>query len=463
MNAAARLPVIPETITVHLGSPGSYAENVTVSFPDYIKNVASSEIYPTWPEEAIRANILAQISFALNRVYTEYYRSRGYNFDITNSTALDQSFVKGRDIFENISQIVDEIFNTYLVRDGFVQPLFAVYCDGANTVCEGLSQWGSVALAEEGLSAYDILGYYYGDDITLVQAPVANITESLPPVPLAYGSIGNDVREIQLRLNRIADDYPSIPKIYPPDGVFGTTTEDAVKAFQRIFNLTQDGIVGKATWYKIIYIYNAVKRLNELVSEGLTYTDVERPLPETLVIGSTGPLVEIVQYLLQTISAFTNTIPLTPLDGIYGESTAEAVRAFQTEWGLPVTGEVDLVTWEKLYDVYRADVATVPETTFSNLARPFPGLTLRLGSRAEDVRYLQEYINTIADAYSEVPHIPVTGVFDEDTQNAIFTIQSLLGIPITGLVGVRTWEAIARLYDTLLGNNARPPLTIPES
>ena len=162
------LPVIPEYITVHLGEPDESAQNVTVSFPDYIKNVASSEIYPTWPESALRANILAQISFALNRVYTEYYRSRGYDFDITNSTAFDQSFVYGRDIFENISQIVDEIFNDYLVREGNIEPLFAVYCNGTTVTCDGLSQWGSVELANQGLVPYDILRNYYGDDIQII-------------------------------------------------------------------------------------------------------------------------------------------------------------------------------------------------------------------------------------------------------------------------------------------------------
>ena len=159
MNNGAILPVIPENITVHLGRPTESARNVTVPFADYIKNVASSEIYPTWPENALRANILAQISFTLNRIYTEYYRSRGYDFDITNSTAFDQSFVYGRDIFENISQIVDEIFNEYIRRSGSVEPLFAVYCDGINVQCNGVSQWGSVELANQGLTPYEILQY----------------------------------------------------------------------------------------------------------------------------------------------------------------------------------------------------------------------------------------------------------------------------------------------------------------
>ena len=178
------LPYIPETITVHLGAPNQAAQNVTVSFPDYIKNVASSEIYPTWPESALRANIYAQISFALNRIYPEYYRSRGYPFDITNSTAYDQSFSYGRDIFENISQIVDEIFNTYLVREGFIEPLLAQYCDGEEVQCPGLSQWGTVTLANRGYTPYEILTYYYGDGIALRRADeVRGISSSAPPFP----------------------------------------------------------------------------------------------------------------------------------------------------------------------------------------------------------------------------------------------------------------------------------------
>ena len=202
---------VPENITVHLGPPGSDAPNVTVPFADYIKNVASSEIYPTWPENALRANILAEISFALNRIYTEYYRSRGYDFDITNSTAYDQSYRPDRDIFENISQIVDDIFNDYIVREGQVQPLFAQYCDGREVQCAGLSQWGTVTLANEGLLPYEILQRYYGDDINIVfDAPVGNIEESYPGTPLRLGDGGEEVRQLQLRLNRIGQNYPTI-------------------------------------------------------------------------------------------------------------------------------------------------------------------------------------------------------------------------------------------------------------
>ena len=238
-------PTIPQTITVHLGAPGSQAENVTLPFLDYIANVASSEIYPTWPESAIRANIYAQISFALNRVYTEYYRTRGFDYDITNSTAFDQSFVNGRDIFENIQQIVGEIFDSYIRRENSVQPLFAQYCNGTTVTCNGLSQWGSVELANRGYTPFEILQYYYGDDIELVEnVPMSEPMESAPTVPLRLGSVGNDVRTAQIRLNRISANYPSIPKILLNDGIFGSDTEAAVRRFQEVFGLTPDSVIG---------------------------------------------------------------------------------------------------------------------------------------------------------------------------------------------------------------------------
>ena len=261
------LPYIPETITVHLGEPDQQAENVTVPFIDYIKNVASSEIYPTWPESALRANILAQISFALNRVYTEYYRSRGYSFNITNSTAIDQSFINGRNYFDTISLIVDEIFNDYLRKRDRIEPLFAQYCNGTTVTCGGLSQWGSVDLAEEGYDSVEIIRHYYGDDTeVVVDAPVSGIMSSPPSRLLRLGSTGNDVLAVQLRLNRISVNYPSIPKIPSPDGYYGIGTKEAVEEFQSIFDLTVDGVVGKSTWYAIQRIYAAVKRLNDLNS-----------------------------------------------------------------------------------------------------------------------------------------------------------------------------------------------------
>ena len=197
-------PIVPEYITVHLGAPDAPAENVTVTFPRYIKGVAASEIYPTWNESAIRANVLAQISVALNRVYTEFYRSRGYDFDITNNTQYDQAFSPNKETFENINAIVDDMFNNYIVRRGNVEPLYAQFCDGVRTQCRGLSQWGSQELAQQGRTPYEILQYYYGQDIDLVyNAPVGDSTPSYPGRPLTVGSVGEDIRTIQRELNRI--------------------------------------------------------------------------------------------------------------------------------------------------------------------------------------------------------------------------------------------------------------------
>ena len=310
----ARYPVVPEYITVHLGAPDNKsAENVSVGFADYIKNVASSEIYPTWPEAALRANIYAQISFALNRIYTEHYRSRGYDFDITNSTAYDQAFVRDRDIFDNISIIVDEIFNDYIVREGYIEPLFAVYCNGTTVTCDGLSQWGSVSLANDGLGAYDILTRYYGENIGLVEnAPVQALEPSPPNILLSEGSAGNDVKFIQVRLNRISTNYPSIPKIPKVDGVFGVETENAVREFQRIFTLNRTGTVDKSTWYSIQRVYDAVKRLSELDSEGIRDDEISNQFKDLLSEGDSGEDIKTVQYYLRFISEFNPAVP-TPL------------------------------------------------------------------------------------------------------------------------------------------------------
>lgn len=241
------LPFVPQQITVHLGAPSASAPNVTVPFSEYVKNVASSEIYPTWDESALRANILAIVSFALNRVYTEFYRSRGYDFDITNNTAYDQYFVNGRSYFSNISRLVDELFNDYLRRPGFVEPLAAKFCNGTTVTCEGLSQWGSQRLAQQGQNSTQILRNYYGNVEIVPNAPIRGITSSYPGSPLRRGSTGPNVVVIQTELNRIAQNYPAIPKIANVDGIYGSRTEASVRAFQEIFDLTPDGIVGPAT------------------------------------------------------------------------------------------------------------------------------------------------------------------------------------------------------------------------
>ena len=362
------IPVIPETITVHQGLPNTAAENVTVSFPDYVKNVASSEIYPTWDESALRANILAIMSYALNRVYTEFYRSRGYDFDITNTTARDQAFVNGRSYFENISRLVDEMVGSYIRRQGTVEPLAAKFCNGTTSTCDGLSQWGSEALAQEGLDSVEILRFYYGDDIEIVtNAPMAGITESYPGTPLRVGSRGPDVTVVQTSLNRIGQNYPAIPKVSPVDGIFGPQTEAAVKAFQQIFSLDPDGIVGRATWYQIVRVYVAVLKLAELQSEGQKFFFIQE-YPEFLSLGDTGVLVEQLQYMLSVLSSFLPQVPDPGMSGIFDNATLNAVRGFQRYAGLPVTGSVGEATWDAIFEQFNS----VDITVFDNGAL-FPG------------------------------------------------------------------------------------------
>lgn len=258
--------VIPEFIVVHDGDPNdNTAANYWVPYKEYIKNVASSEIYSTWPDAAIRANILAINSFTLNRVYTEWYRSRGKNFTITNSTRFDQFFVYGRNIFEDISIIVDEMFTTYVKRPNQRQPLLTQYCDGQRVSCPNwLSQWGSKYLADQGYSTIQILRYYYGNDIYLDNAEkVSGVPSSYPGYPLELGSSGEEVRTIQNQLNSISNNYPAINKLRA-DGIFGDQTRTAVLTFQQIFNIPQSGIVDFSTWYEISKVFVAVERIAEL-------------------------------------------------------------------------------------------------------------------------------------------------------------------------------------------------------
>jgi hypothetical protein len=258
--------VIPEYVVVHDGVPSdSTAPNYYVKYKDYIKNVASSEIYATWPENAIYANILAIMSVTLNRVYTEWYRNQGYNFTITSSTAYDQKWMRGRNIFENIDYLVDTIFANYLSRPGVRQPIFTSYCDGNRVTCSGLSQWGSKYLGDEGYSAIEIVRYYFGNDMYINSAQsIAGVPSSWPGYNLNIGSSGEKVRQMQQQLNRIAQNYPAIPVI-AADGIYGNRTAEAVRAFQRIFNLPQSGVVDYPTWYQISNIYVGVSRIAEPV------------------------------------------------------------------------------------------------------------------------------------------------------------------------------------------------------
>lgn len=437
---------IPQYITVHLGRPGSSAPNVTVPFNEYIKNVASSEIYPTWPENAIRANIYAQISLALNRIYTEYYRSRGYDFDITNSTQFDQSFVNGRDIFSNISEIVDEIFNDYVVKQGRVEPYYTEYCDGVEVKCNGLSQWGTVNLANRGYTPYEILKYYYGDDINIVEGNVGSRSESYPGTPLRLGSAGEDVRSIQMNLNRIRKNYPLIPKIASVNGIFGADTQQAVRVFQSIFNLTQDGVVGKATWYQIKRIYFAVKRISELFSEGISIDEARRKYPYSIKLGDTGSAVEIIQFYLQILSYFIPEVPYIERDGFFGENTQNAVTAFQRYAGLSADGIVGKNTWNAIINEFDRYAYNLQSEFGVASTLPAPGYILTTGSKGENVRVIQSYINQIAKSNPSVPTVTVDGSYGKETAAAVKAIQKLNGIEQTGEIGPITWNAIVSMF-----------------
>ncbi len=259
--------VVPEYIIVHDGLPtNTAAKNYYVKYKDYIKNVASSEIYATWPEAAITANVLAIISFTLNRVFTEWYRAKGKNFTITNSTAYDHAFFYGRNIYQEISVVVDEIFATYVTKPSIRQPLFTQYCDGKKVSCPGwMTQWGCKYMADKGSSALQILRSFYGSDIYLgIAEKVSGVPSSFPGSPLQVGSKGKDVRTIQSQLNSISKNYPAIPKIRA-DGIFGNGTRQAVQTFQGVFYLPQTGIVDYPTWYKISDVYVAVTKMAELL------------------------------------------------------------------------------------------------------------------------------------------------------------------------------------------------------
>ncbi len=440
------MPVqIPETITVHLGLPDdATAQNITIPFVDYLKNVASSEIYPTWPEAALRANIFAQITFALNRVYTEWYRARGYDFDITSTTNFDQKYTPGKEIFENVAQIVDELFNDYVVRQGNVQPLFTQYCNGTTVTCPGLSQWGTVTLAQQGLTPYEILQYYYGGNINIVRdAPTGANVPSYPGTSLRLGDRNEEVRTIQRELNRIAQNYPAIGGPLTLSGTFDVPTENAVRNFQSIFNLNVDGIVGKATWYQIKSIYNAVKGLGDLLGEGLTVSETARVFPRVLAPGDTGEEVRSLQYFLALLSYFDSSLPQALLTGVYDANTEQAVLAFQRQQGLTADGVVGRQTWNAIVAAYNRLRVSLGENYADIYRDVYPGFFLTPGQRNQEVRLLQELLNRAAqNPSSGISPLAVDGIYGPATEAAVRTIQQNAGLEITGTVGPVTWATI---------------------
>ena len=430
--------VIPKKITVHLGKPSANVSNVTVGFQEYIANVASSEVYPTWPEEALRANILAQISLALNRIWTEWYPSRGYSFNITGSPGYDQAYVAGRTVFAVMERLTAELFNTYVRRSGDQEPYFTEYCDGKQVTCPGMKQWGTVDRANEGKNALQILRYYYGDRVQLVTTNnIASIPSSWPGVTLKLGSTGTSVSTLQRQLSRIAKDYPSFGK---PEvtGTFDAATEQCVKKFQKQFSLTADGLVGKSTWYKISYIYVSVKDLAELTSEGETATGTESTGTWPGVVlrrGSTGSEVEQVQFWLSELAQFNSALPNLTVDGNFGAATERAVKIFQQEQGLTADGIVGQATWDALYAAWLDMQSDLGGTAW-------PGVLLRRGDTGMEVRLVQFWLRLAAENYTSLAAVSVDGSFGASTEKAVTAFQSLFGLTADGIVGRATWNKL---------------------
>ncbi len=441
-----RTPTIPTDIVVHLGAPDEPARNITVPFIEYIKNVSSGEIYPNWPLDAIKANVLAQISFALNRVYNEWYPSKGYDFDITSSPVYDQTFKENGQFFETISQVVDEFFNNYLVKDDQVQPLFAMYCDGKITTCDGLSQWGSVNLAKQGMGPLEILRYYYGDVNIIFNAPVEENIKSYPGFPVELGSAGDYVRTIKIQLNRIGQNYPAIPVIIEDNQYFTVETERAVRKFQEIFNLPVNGKVDKAAWYKIKYVYNAVKKISDLYSEGISVDEASLLFKKVLQLGDNESYIRTLNYLLNTISYFDASIPFLDLKGnLFNENTKQVVEAFQKKYGLPVTGIVDARTWKVLREVYRQTIRNVPSEYYMVINEFYPGKILSKGMQGDEIANLQRFLYLICKKNRNIPGVVVNGIFDSLTEQSVKAIQKLKDINPDGAVGPVTWYNIVEM------------------
>ena len=410
-----------------------------------------------WPEQALRANIHCQISLALNRIYTEWYPSKGYSFNITNSTSYDQYYVHGRTVFDVMVRLTDDIFNTYIRKTGTVNPYYAEYCDGKSVTCPGLKQWGTVTLANQGRSALSILKYYYGSNIEIIRTNnIQSIPQSYPGSPLRQGSTGAAVFTLQRQLNRITKDYPFLG-LLTVDGIFGRKMTETVKKFQRQFNLTADGVVGRSTWYKISYIYVSVKDLAELTSEGETFSGTLPDGPwnfgsSVLKQGSTGSEVEQMQFWLSTLAQYESSIPSVTVDGVYGSGTAAAVRAFQRRYGLTVDGIVGLTTWTELYDQFRSIQSD------NGTPNAYPGTALREGSSGQNVRLVQFWLKIARTVYTSLANVTVDGKFGAGTAAAVQRFQRYFGLTADGVVGRTTWQKLYEVYNDIANRLLSPSL-----
>ena len=392
----------------------------------------------SWPEEALRANIIAQVSLALNRIWTEWYPSRGYSFNITGSPGYDQAYVNGRTVFAVMERLTAELFSTFVQRSGDAEPYFTEYCDGKTVTCPGMKQWGTVDRAREGMNALQILRYYYGSRVQLVTTDnIAAIPSSYPGSPLRRGSTGTNVRILQKQLSRIARDYPSFGKP-AVTGTFDEATENSVKKFQKQFSLTADGVVGRATWNKVSFIYVSVKDLAELTSEGETAEGTQSAggWPGTVLRrGSTGSSVEQVQFWLSDLAQFDSSLVRVTVDGSYGAATERAVRAFQQKQSLTADGAVGQRTWNALYTAWVDAQSDLGGTAW-------PGTALRRGAVGMEVRLVQFWLRLAADNYSALRTVTVDGSYGAATVSAVEAFQTLFGLTADGVVGRSTWNKL---------------------
>ena len=410
-----------------------------------------------WPEQALRANIHCQISLALNRIYTEWYPSKGYTFNITNSTSYDQYYVHGRTVFDVMVRITDDIFNTYIRKTGTVNPYYSEYCDGKSVTCPGLKQWGTVTLANQGRNALQILKYYYGNDIEIIRTSnIQSIPQSYPGSPIRQGDSGTAVFTLQRQLNRITKDYPFLG-LLTVDGVFGAKMAATVRAFQKQFNLIADGVVGRQAWYKISYIYVSVKDLAELTSEGEVSSGTLSDGTwggTVLRTGSTGSAVEQLQFWLNTLAQYESSIPSLTVDGVYGTGTANTVRAFQRKYGLTVDGVVGRTTWTEVYDQFRSIQSD------NGTPNAYPGTALREGSSGQNVRLVQFWLKIARTVYTSLANVTVDGKFGSATAAAVRRFQSYFGLTSDGVVGRITWNKLYEVYNDiankLLSSSLRP-------
>lgn len=423
--------IIPKNITVHLGRPDRNAENLTVPFIYYLKNCASSEIYPTWPYEALKANILAQISLVLNRIHTAWYSSKGYDFDITNSSVFDQAFVKNRNIFDSIANIVDEIFNEYIQKSNEQSPL-AQYAQ--------LQQWGTLDLAQKGYASLDILKYYYGDSISIVECKtIEGIEVTYPNIPLCLGHNGSQIQQLQEQLNTIASNYTKIEPLFPVNGMFDEAMQRSVRAFQRQCNLVEDGVIEKKTYYKICYLYAAIQRLTELKSIGQINKFYNGEWPGNVFReGSKGVEVQLLQYYIASIAVFYKEIPPVQMDAYFGVELEKAILAFQKKFGLIQDGIVGLKTWNRIYEVFFSFDTTMQR----DLHPAYPQTCIEIETSGEVVTSMQSALNMISSQYPAIPVVVNDGVFGSATESALRSFQRIFGLHIDGIIGPITWDTL---------------------